>query len=450
MIRILLALSVLLVSGAAVAASSAQPLTPLDTSVMGGERQAYSVRFYDAMGKPAVGETVTFGNDACGFFDNGGFSITVRTDSSGVATAGFTARPQGITCWVTAEAGVRVVFNVFTYTLAQVSLTGSTFPADPRPGEPFTFTAGARTGLYPIHGARVAARVVPPEAATLSEAPGGGVNGRTDYKVARLDYRSFEIETSYRGLTRRFAIPAIDAPLQDMWWGGQAENGWGMSVVQHGDRLFAAIYAYDAAGAPTWFVMPGGAWNAGRTAFTGPLYAPRGSPYTAYDATKLVVGSAAGSATIAFSGLNDATLEYVIGGVAGRKVITRQLFGVAESTAAALQAGDMWWGGADQNGWGLALLQQHRSLFGVWFTYDANGAPTWFVLPSGFWRDAQTWQGRLYRATGSPWVGQGYDASRLASTDVGSFTLRFSGDSATLTYTIDARSGTMALSRQAF
>jgi hypothetical protein len=203
-------------------------------------------------------------------------------------------------------------------------------------------------------------------------------------------------------------------------------------------------------GAPTWYVMPGGAWNGARTAFTGALYSPRGSPYTAYDASQLRPGEPVGSATITFNAANDASLDFTIGGVGGRKSITRQLFGPPEATAAPLQAGDMWWGGPPQNGWGLALLQQYRTLFGVWFTYDANGAPTWFVLPAGFWADASTWQGRIYRATGSPWLGQPYDATRLASTEVGAFSLRFDGGAATLTYTIDGKPGTMALVRQPF
>src|SRR5688572_4863224 len=107
------------------AAASVQPLTPTNTSVMGGERQVYSARFFDSLGRPAAGEMVTFANDACGFFDNGAFSISVPTDASGVASATFTARPQGITCWVVAQAGVSARFNVFTYTPGQVALIGS-------------------------------------------------------------------------------------------------------------------------------------------------------------------------------------------------------------------------------------------------------------------------------------------------------------------------------------
>ena len=47
-----------LLPAAAFAAASVQPLTPVNTSVLGGERVVYSVRFFDSLGHPAAGETV--------------------------------------------------------------------------------------------------------------------------------------------------------------------------------------------------------------------------------------------------------------------------------------------------------------------------------------------------------------------------------------------------------
>lgn len=447
MLRLLL---LLFVTTACRAALVAQPLTPLNTSVLGGESRVYSARFFDAAGQPAAGERVTFDNDACGFFDNGGFSTSVVADAQGVATARFTARPQGITCWITAQAGASVRFNVFTYTIGQVSLSATWLP-ETRPGWPFTFTAAARAGVYPIYNAPLSARVVPAGAATIrAVSADSGEAGRMDFVVTPQGMgRDFEIEVGFRGLKQVFAIVGPTSPLQDMWWAGPAENGWGMSVVQHGDRVFATIYAYDEAGAPTWYVMPGGTWNATKTVISGALYSPRGTPYTAYDASRLRPGAPVGSATIDFSGANDATLAYEIGSTRGTKAITRQPFGPPETVAAPVSAGDMWWGGPDQDGWGIALLQQYRTIFGVWFTYDASGAPTWFVMPAGFWSDASTWSGRIYRTRGSPWLGRPYDPGLLSSTDAGWFSIRFDGE-ATVSYTIDGKSGTMALMRQAF
>src|SRR5262249_53603201 len=118
--------------------------------------------------------------------------------------------------------------------------------------------------------------------------------------------------------------------LQDLWWSASAENGWGMSVVQHRDTLFAIVYAYDAAGRPTLYAMPGGQWNASRTTYSGALYAPHGSPFFQYDASHLAIGSALGNAAITFSDTSNAVLDYMIGGATGRKSITRQLYGAPD------------------------------------------------------------------------------------------------------------------------
>ena len=438
----------------AAAATSAQPLTPLYTSVLGGEQQDYSVRFFDALGRPAVGETVRFANDACGTFQNGAFSVDVVTDTTGVASATFTARPQGITCRFSATAGVSVRFNVYTYTLRQVSIEGEVSPSELRPGTPFSLNAGAYQGTYPVYGAEVTARVIPgtisatisPNAGTMEQS-GGGV----DFSVIPQDrIGDFEVEVAHRGVARRFTFAAPPSPMQDMWWAGAAENGWGMSVVQHRDTLFSVIYAYDAAGKPIWYVMPGGAWNEAKTAFTGSLYVPTGTPYSAYDASKLMVNAPVGIATITFTSASQGALEYTIKGVSGRKTLSRQLFGPAEEGAPFKGLGDMWWGGEQQNGWGLALLQQYKAIFGVWFTYDAAGAPTWFVMPAGRWATLDSYEGRIYRTTGSPWLGQTYDANRLKAIDVGSFRFRFLGDTAAFEYTIDGIPGAHPLMRQGF
>jgi hypothetical protein len=148
--------------------------------------------------------------------------------------------------------------------------------------------------------------------------------------------------------------------------------------------------------------------------------------------------------------LDRATLSFALGASAGSKSLTRQPFGPSSTVVAPVAAGDMWWGGEAQNGWGIAILQQHSTLFAVWFTYDEAGVPTWFVMPAGFWRDASTWEGRLYRTTGSPWPGTPYDPGALRTFDVGGFTMRFAGDRATFAYTIEGRSGTLALERQPF
>ena len=443
-----------LFAGPAMAATSAVAVTPQSVGVLGGETREFAARFYDALGRPAVGESVQFVNDACGIFSNGSPVMSTRTDATGFASVTFVARNQGITCWVTANAGVTVRWDVLTFPIGLVHFQTQLTPPSPRPGESYVLTVTPMAGAYRLYEADVGARIVAGDAsASLSTGmQNSGQGGTTTFHVTP-DHRvgDYEIELNFRTATKRVAMNAPDAPWQDMWWGGMGENGWGVSIVQHRDTLFSVIYAYDASGRPTWYVMPGGAWSADGSRFSGDLYSPRGAPFTAYDPSKFVVGESVGKASLNFIGGNVAEFNYTIGGVAGSKALTRQAIGPAESPALTVNRADMWWGGAAQNGWGMALLQQYRTLFTVWFTYDAAGLPTWMVMPSGFWVDASTYEGRVYRPSGSPWLGRPYDAGAFRTTDVGIFQMKFAPDgTATFGYTVDGRSGTMALSRQPF
>jgi hypothetical protein len=452
LLRSIAAMAAAFAATATLAASSAQLLTPQSVAIAGGESRIFSARFYDALGNPAAGELVHFANDVCGTFGNGGFTQDVRADATGTATVTFrvTITP-GITCWLFATAGVTARFDVVTYPPATVYFTLDMNPGKPRPTQPYDVGVTAWMGQYKLYEVDIAARIVPGTAnAAISAASGNsGQDGSVNFHVTPdASFGDYAIEVSHHGKVQRFAMSAPPNPWQDMWWSGEAESGWGMSLVQHADRFFAVIYAYDAAGKPIWYVMPAGTWDAGHTRYSGSLYSPRGAPFTAYDAARFAPGAAVGTATLVLNGINDATLEYSIAGVTASKRLLRQEFSHSGSIAA--DYGDMWWGGASQNGWGLAWLQQYGSLFGVWFTYDASGAPTWFVMPAGFWSDAATWEGRVYRTTGSPWLGHPYDAAKLVASDVGAFRLRFGAGGASFDYLIDGRSGSTALVRQAF
>jgi len=434
-------------------ASSAQVVSPRYTSVAGGESQVFTARFLDASGRPAAGEAVRFTNDACGLFPNAQAAFETVTDANGMASARFTAsNPPGITCWINATSGAaRAIFDVLTYRLGGAYMSGSL--TNPGVGQSVTVNAAARFGVYSLANVDVSARIIPGSGdATIAPASkNSGDRGTVEF-VATPDasFGSYAVELDFRGHKLAFPVAAVASPWQDMWWAGAEENGWGISIVQHDDRLFAVLYAYDDRGQPTWWVIPVGTWNAARTAFSGAVYAPRGSPFHAYDATRFEVGAPVGEATLTFESPGRVMLEYSIAGTRGRTALTRQLFGPLD-VPIATGVGDMWWGGMGQNGWGLAVLQQHRTLFMAWFTYDASGAPTWYVMPQGAWTDATTYEGRVYRATSSPWLGKIYDRTRFATADVGSFRFRLTGDStATFAYSVEGRSGVVEVARQGF
>ena len=427
-------------------------VTPQRSSIAGGESQAFGVRFFDALGHPSVGETVAFSNDACGFFPNGEFATTVVTDSTGLAQTTFTARNQGITCWVTVSAGVSVRFDVLTYVASNAYLQVVTTPSTPRPGEPFTIEVHPKVGAYDLYNMDITAAVAA-GTASASITPGSGNSGQVGSVTFNVtpDNRlgDYTIDLGFHNTVQHVTMAAPANPWQDMWWAGLGENGWGMSVIQHGDTLFGVVYAYDAGGKPTWYVMPGGAWDAAHAKFTGSVYAPTGSPFSAYDVTKFKPGAPVGAMTLTFGGVDSVTLDYVINGVSGSKVITRMDFGTSDGLMHPAIA-DMWWGGSAQDGWGIAFLQQLGAIFGVWFTYDATGAPTWFVMPGGNWVDSSVWAGAIYRTTSSGWLGRTYDPTQFRVSNVGSFRVTFSGSTATFSYTIDGQSGTLQLSKQPF
>jgi hypothetical protein len=265
-----------------------------------------------------------------------------------------------------------------------------------------------------------------------------------------IDDHTLGAATYGRGMYRVSVPSGGPADYQDLWWAGSQENGWGMSITQHGAMIFAALYVYDSQGQPVWVVLPGGSWDATLTSFTGALYAPSGAWFASYDVNRFVVGAPVGSATLTFSGPSAGMLTYTINGISGTKAITRQVFGLRDATPVATY-GDLWWGGASQNGWGVAINQQYRTLFSVWYTYDASGKTVWYVIPGGSWTSANTYSGPAYRVIGSPWLGAAYDPSRFDPQAAGNVTFTFNGlNDAVMAYTIDGVTQTKALVRQPF
>jgi hypothetical protein len=272
----------------------------------------------------------------------------------------------------------------------------------------------------------------------------------TGYVTARFAYPGTHLTDS---VSMPFTVTTGDGKtsleLQDMWWAGFEENGWGLSVAQHDDRLFAVVFTYDANGQPTWHVLPAGYWAGGEryANFVGAWYSPRGTPYFAYDASRLVVGSNSIYSNLEFD--YDTVGRMIVGPYpATTKSLRRQDFtGDKPSPIAGL--GDMWWGGPSQNGWGISIMEQFGGLFSVWFTYDGAGLPTWFVMPGGTWTSVNTYEGAVYRTRSSGWPA--YDAKRLQVIPAGTYRYRFQDlEHATFEYSVEGNSGSLSLIRQDF
>lgn len=221
----------------------------------------------------------------------------------------------------------------------------------------------------------------------------------------------------------------------DLWWFGQTYNGTGISIIEHHDVLFATWYMYDANGEGSWFVMPGGAWNATHTLFSGAMYATVGAPFDNYSPPATLLQ--AGTLSLQFSDKSNGTLSYVLTtGQSGAIAMTRQPFGAVVAPT-HLDYSDLWWGGTAQDGWGLTLNQHYDTLVAIWYTYGLDGKPVFYFIPDGTWTNGTTISGAIYATTGTPF-GLPYNAVQFGIGTVGNATFSFSDAShATFTYTID-------------
>lgn len=274
--------------------------------------------------------------------------------------------------------------------------------------------------------------------------PGGGQDTPVWRRVsATVDGArvSFQLSGNKGQALKGYMAVASGAPstaMQDLWWGGPAQNGWGLSIAQSGEQLFGGLYVYRDDGQPVWAFMPGGTWNADHSAFSGPLYAPSGSWLGDYKPSALQVGPALGTGRLTFGGASAGTFDYTIGSSTGRQALQRFVVGPGEPVTTY---SGMWWGGVAENGWGLYLSQSGSTVFAVWYTYDTHGLPVWYVMSDGkFASDANgtSAYGTLYRTVSAPWLGGAYDPARFQPSAAGTLGIQFWGpEIARMTYEVD-------------
>lgn len=256
---------------------------------------------------------------------------------------------------------------------------------------------------------------------------------------------TFELEsTNYTGL----------------WW-NPAESGWGLGVSHQGNTTFGTLFTYDAAGAPMWLVMSAGIRLSTADEFTGDLYRTTGPVFNANPFTPIGPQNLTrvGSMRLAFTSAGNGILEYDVNGARVVKAIQKQVFGARAancvpatgSRASATNYQDLWWNSAE-SGWGLSLTHQGDIIFGVLFTYAADGRGLWLVMSGGTRQADGSYLGDLYQVTGPAFNANPFTPIGPQNlTRVGSMRLRFStGEAGTLEYNVGNATVTKAITRQVF
>ena len=233
--------------------------------------------------------------------------------------------------------------------------------------------------------------------------------------------------------------------LQDMWWAGPSESGWGLSIAKAGDKLFVAGFIYDNAGKPTWVVMPSGQWDPQRLVWYGDLYTPTGSRFDSYNTALFSTGTAVGVGSVSFNNADVGHFDYTLANSPGGKSIGRYVFANRGETGGKYTG--IWWGGVEQTGWGVFISHQADTVFATWYTYDLEGKATWYFMPSGRQSSPGVFAGDLYRTTGATWVGQHYSSDSTRVFKVGTMELRLEGSSTGMKATVDGTTVTTPLQR---
>lgn len=261
-----------------------------------------------------------------------------------------------------------------------------------------------------------------------------------------------------------------------LWWGGDAESGWGVNVNHQGNVTFATMFNYENAGLGTqnpgmWLSSVGNrVGNA--NSFSGALLRVTGPGFNAAPFTPITVANATqvGNMRFDFTGPNTGTLTFNVAGAstggnggAITKSITRQTFatlpnckfsGTDRSYSDNFQ--DLWWN-PNESGWGINFTHQSDTIFATLFSYEPGPG----AFNKGMWLTAVmpkqsafgVYQGDLLRVTGAAFSATPFIPLNPAvnASRVGSMRVEFSdGNAGTLTYEVNGQSVTKAIEREVF
>jgi hypothetical protein len=141
------------------------------------------------------------------------------------------------------------------------------------------------------------------------------------------------------------------------------------------------------------------------------------------------------------------------------KLIQRHLVAFLATLAIAFPAAattystdytDLWWGGNNESGWGINLIQQGEIIFATMFVYAQDNTAHWYsasaLAPVG--GSTTNYTGELTESRG-PWLGTpNFDPNAVTRISVGAMTVSFSGpNNGTLSYNVGNTNVTKQITR---
>jgi hypothetical protein len=150
---------------------------------------------------------------------------------------------------------------------------------------------------------------------------------------------------------RAYATP-FATDVTDLWLDPQ-EPGWGVTIYQQGDTLFATFFVFSANG-PTWYSAssaPYSGQNGNSLIYSGPLYQFGGSPFSTIWNPNARSNRQVGTLTLTFSAIDAATITYSVDGVNVTKPLARFAFKENSIVGSYIGATIGTYSGCAQNGY---------------------------------------------------------------------------------------------------
>lgn len=180
--------------------------------------------------------------------------------------------------------------------------------------------------LYEVNGPKFFGTAFNP-AATQVKDVGTMELGFVDENTGSMKYtvagQTRSVPITRQPISSGAALPVIN--YTDLWWNPD-ESGWGMAVTHQANTMFLALFVYDSAGAPVWYVASNCTVKASPDGCDGTLYRTSGPALgPTFDSSKVQV-TAVGSVSLSFPDANNASLSYTVDGMSSSKAIKRQVF----------------------------------------------------------------------------------------------------------------------------